>query len=65
MMPLHGESVAACVCAACFDSGPVRKREARCRAGFEESHRVFRDAMPNGFAWEVTDVYSGCELASA
>lgn len=21
---------------------------------------MFRDAMPNGFAWEVTDVYSGC-----
>ena len=20
---------------------------------------MFRDAMPNGFAWEVTDVYSG------
>ena len=21
---------------------------------------MFRDAMPNGFAWEVMDVYSGC-----
>ena len=21
---------------------------------------MFRDAMPNGFSWEVTDVYSGC-----
>lgn len=26
---------------------------------FEESHDVFRRAMPGGFAWEVTEVYSG------
>ncbi|KAK9846603.1 hypothetical protein WJX81_007517 [Elliptochloris bilobata] len=32
--------------------------------GFEESHRVFRDAMPNGFPWEVTDVYSGPPVVS-
>ena len=29
------------------------------RPGFEESHQVFRNAMPTGFAWEVTEVYSG------
>ncbi|KAH9567311.1 hypothetical protein CY35_03G023100 [Sphagnum magellanicum] len=26
---------------------------------FETSHEVFRKAMPEGFAWEVLDVYSG------
>ncbi len=40
-------------------SAPLCVRLGR-RAGFEESHRVFREAMPNGFAWEVTEVYSGC-----
>ena len=30
------------------------------RADFEESHAIFKDAMPNGFAWEVTELYSGC-----
>ncbi|KAK9812639.1 hypothetical protein WJX72_001154 [[Myrmecia] bisecta] len=26
---------------------------------FEDSHHCFRNALPTGFAWEVTDVYSG------
>lgn len=26
---------------------------------FDESHEVFRKAMPGGFSWEVTEVYSG------
>ncbi len=25
---------------------------------FEESHRAFNSAMPDGFAWEVLDVFS-------
>lgn len=26
---------------------------------FEESHCIFKRAMPDGFSWEVTEVYSG------
>mmetsp|Transcript_16938 Transcript_16938/g.20803 ORF Transcript_16938/g.20803 Transcript_16938/m.20803 type:complete len:250 (-) Transcript_16938:14-763(-) len=26
---------------------------------FEGSHKIFRDAFPNGFAWEVLEVYTG------
>ena len=28
-------------------------------AGFEESHKTFRRSMPEGFSWEVTEVWSG------
>jgi hypothetical protein len=27
--------------------------------GFDESHEIFKTALPGGFSWEVTDVYSG------
>ena len=30
---------------------------------FEESHDVFRRAMPGGFSWEVTEVYSGSVIS--
>ena len=29
--------------------------------GLDESHDIFKTAMPGGFSWEVTEVYSGCE----
>ncbi len=27
--------------------------------GLDESHDIFKTAMPGGFSWEVTEVYSG------
>ncbi len=54
----------ACACLSASGGAPLCVRPG-CRAGFEESHRVFREAMPNGFAWEVTEVYSGCAPCAA
>ena len=34
-------------------------------AGFDDSHKIFREAMPGGFPWEVTEVYSGCAACEA